>query len=97
MPYPVYAKFMYKWHHKEVPSVFINCFPHIKDIHDHNTRQSARDELYFNDFKSKLSQQRFMYKAPFYWNAILKANIDPNVSEPVFNYSIKQCLKENLL
>ena len=93
----LYAKFMYKWHHKEVPSVFINCFPHIKDIHDHNTRQSARDELYFNDFKSKLSQQRFMYKAPFYWNAILKANIDPNVSEPVFNYSIKQCLKENLL
>ena len=93
----LYAKFMYKWHHKEVPSVFINCFPHIKDIHDHNTRQSAREELYFNDFKSKLSQQRFMYKAPFYWNAILKANIDPNVSEPVFNYSIKQCLKDNLL
>ena len=93
----LYAKFMYKWHHEKVPSVFINCFPHIKDIHTHDTRQSARDEIYFNGFKSKLSQQRYMYKAPFYWNAILKANIDPNVSEPVFNYSIKHCLKANLL
>ena len=93
----LYAKFMYKWHHNEVPSIFSDCFPHIKDIHDHDTRQSTRNEIYFNGFKSKLSQQRFMYKAPFYWNAILKANIDVNVSEPVFNYSIKHCLKAKLL
>ena len=88
---------MYKWHHNEVPSIFSDCFPHIKDIHDHDTRQSSRNEIYFNGFKSKLSQQRFMYKAPYYWNAILKANIDVNVPEPVFKYSIKHCLKAKLL
>ena len=93
----LYAKFMYKWHHNEVPSIFSDCFPHIKDIHDHDTRQSSRNEIYFNGFKSKLSQQRFMYKAPYYWNAILKANIDVNVPEPVFKYSIKHCLKAKLL
>ena len=36
-----------------------------------------------------------MYKAPNYWNAILKANIDVNVPEPVFKYSIKHCLLED--
>ena len=93
----LYLKFMYKWHHNKVPSIFLGLFPHIKDIHSHDTRQSARDEIYFNGFKSKFSQQRFMYKAPFYWNAILKCNVDPNVSEPVFNYFIKHCLKSGLL
>ena len=93
----LYAKFMYKWHHNETPAIFSDCFPHISDIHDHGTRQSTRNEIYFNGFKSKLSQQRYMYKAPFYWNAILKANIDVNVSEPVFNYSIKHCLQAKLL
>ena len=93
----LYAKFMFKWKHNEVPSIFVNCFPHLNEIHDHDTRQSARNEVYFNGFKSNLSQQRFMYKAPFYWNAILKLNIDVNVSEPVFNYSIKHHLKSKLL
>ena len=57
----LYLKFMYKWHHNKVPSIFLGLFPHIKDIHSHDTRQSARDEIYFNGFKSKFSQQRFMY------------------------------------
>ena len=93
----LYSKFMYKWYHKKVPSIFENCFPIIRDIHEHETRQSARNEIYFNGFKTQFSQQRFSFRAPFCWNSILRAKIDPEVSEPVFNYSVKQCIKVKLI
>ena len=93
----LFGKFMYRWHHENVPSMFLECFPHIRDVHDHETRQSARNELYFSGFKTPLSQRRFMYKAPFIWNTILRKQINPDVSEYAFILSIKHGLKSGLL
>ena len=93
----MFCKYMYRWHHKETPAMFINCFPHIRDLHDHDTRQSARNELYFSGFKTPLSQRRFMYKAPFIWNNILRNNINVEMSEFCFLKTIKHSIKVGLL
>ena len=93
----LFSKFMYRWHHNKVPAMFIDCFPHIRDVHDHDTRQSARNELYFSGFKTPLSQRRFMYMAPFIWNNILRNNINVEMSEYCFTKTIKHSIKVGLL
>ena len=88
-------KFMYKWYHDKLPSLFQSMFTPVRDIHDHGTRQLG--ELYCPKVRTEYAKLRISYQAPMLWNKMLKARIDPECSEAVFCKSIKQCLKVGLL
>ena len=90
-----YCKFMYKWYHKRLLSIFEEYFKNVNDVHSYDTRQSSH--LYKPKNNTNLGKTRFCYKGPEIWNSILKAKINPEVSDLVFTKSIKQCLKVGLI
>ena len=85
----VISKFMYKWYHDKLPSVF--QFIRVSSVHDHSTRQSSH--LYCPKLKTALGKRKYTYQAPHLWNQILEARINPEVSEAVFCKSMKQAIK----
>ena len=89
------SKFMFNWYHMKLPSLFLNVFTRISNVHSHATRQ--RSELYCPRVKISLSKMKYTYQAPKLWNKILKVKVNPDTSEMVFCKSIKQCLKVGLL
>ena len=91
----IIGKFMYRWYHNQLPSIFHNMFVSVTDIHNYNTRQ--KDHLYTTKIKTCLGQTRITYLGPKIWNDILKAKINPNISEYVFSKSLKKCIKEGIL
>ena len=87
---------MYFWYHKKLPSVFDKVFTTVRDLHGKNTRQSSL--LYPPvDGKTNLSHCKYTFRAPIIWNMVLKAKINPDVSEIVFSKSIKQCIKVGII
>ena len=94
----MFCKFMYSWHHNELPAIFNNVFTEVKDIHDHDTRYAANNSLYPpTKGKTEISHCKYTYRGPFVWNMVLKANINPNVSEFAFAKMIKQCIKVGII
>ena len=87
----IIGKFMYRWYHNQLPSIFHNMFVSVTDIHNYNTRQ--KDHLYTTKIKTCLGQTRITYLGPKIWNDILKAKINPNISEYVFSKSLKKMYK----
>ena len=86
---------MYRWYQNKLPSMFQDMFIPITDIHDYDTRQSSL--LYCPKFKTELGKSRCSYRAPYMWNLIIKADINPETSEAVFTKSVKQCIKVGIL
>ena len=94
----MYCKFMYSWHHNELPIVFRNVFTEVREIHDYETRQSANNSLYPpTGGKTELSFCKYTYRGPLIWNMVLKAKINPDVSEFAFVRMIKQCIKVKII
>ena len=94
----MYCKFMYSWHHNELPSIFRDVFTGVRDMHNHDTRFSANNSLYPpTGGKTELSQCKYTYRGPLIWNMVLKANINPDVSEFAFVRMIKHCIKVNII
>lgn len=92
----MFCKFMYLWHQKKLPVVFDQSFITVRDVHGINTRQSAL--LYPPaDGKTNLSHCKYTYRGPTIWNMVLKAKINPDVSEIVFSKSVKQCIKVGII
>ena len=89
------GRFMYRWYQNKLPSMFQDMFIPITDIHDYDTRQSSL--LYCPKFKTELGKSRCSYRAPYMWNLIIKADINPETSEAVFTKSVKQCIKVGIL
>ena len=94
----MYCKFMYSWHHNELPIVFRNVFTEVREIHDYETRQSANNSLCPpTGGKTELSFCKYTYRGPLIWNMVLKAKINPDVSEFAFGRMIKQCIKVKII
>ena len=89
------CKFMYRWYHNDLPTLFRDIFTTVSDIHDHNTRQNTH--LYCSSFNTCLGKTKFSYRAPRMWNLLLKAKINPDTSECVFAKTVKQCIKVGIL
>ena len=90
-----YSKFMYKWYHAMLPLIFEKSFTGIQDVHTHDTRISRH--LYKPKMDTNLGQTSFCFRGSQIWNSILKARINPDVSDLVFSKYIKQCLKVGLI
>ena len=90
----VISKFMYKWYHEKLPSLFQKMFTPVSDIHNHVTRQYSH--LYCPKLNTSLGKRNFSYQAPHLWNEILEAKINPETSEAVFCKSMKQCITVGL-
>ena len=89
------CKFMYKWYHDQLPTVFLNIFNPIANVHSHGTRQKS--QLYCSKIKTNLGKTRLSYRAPYVWNLVLRAKINPDTSECVFSKTIKRCIKVGIL
>ena len=78
--------------------VFRNVFTEVREIHDYETRQSANNSLYPpTGGKTELSFCKYTYRGPLIWNMVLKAKINPDVSEFAFGRMIKQCIKVKII
>ena len=91
----VIGKFMFRWYHDEVPSIFHDYFDHVKNVHNHDTRQ--KDHLYIPIVRSERGKTKITYRGPEIWNQIQMASIDPVTSEAVFSKTLKQSIKMSLL
>ena len=101
-----FCKFMYRWYHSfvaennpyvtsKLPNVFENFFRYTHIVHSHDTRQCYH--LYKPPVKTDLGKTRLVFRGPHIWNSILRAEINPDVSELIFTRSIKQCISVGLL
>ena len=91
------CKFMYNWYHNELPCPFDGSFQYVRDIHIRETRTAELDSLYPPKFKTDPGQNSYTYRGAIIWNKVLKAGINPDVSECVFAKSIKHCIKIGLI
>ena len=62
------TNFMYKYHMKTLPSIFLNYFQLNGDIHNYNTHQ--RNKLHVPRFKSTIGQMSFYSNSIHHWNTI---------------------------
>ena len=91
----VFSKFLYRWYHDKLPSLFENIFTHVGDVHHFDTRQCTQQ--YCPRIKTNLGKCKFSYRAPHIWNQFMRAKINPDTSEAIFCRSIKQCIKVGIL
>ena len=91
----VIGKFMFRWYHDEVPSIFHDYFDYVKNVHNHDTRQ--KDHLYIPIVRSERGKTKITYRGPEIWNQIQVASIDPVTSEAVFSKTLKQSIKMSLV
>ena len=91
----VIGKFMFRWYHDEVPSIFHDYFDYVKNVHNHVTRQ--KDHLYIPIVRSERGKTKITHRGPEIWNQIQVASIDPVTSEAVFSKTLKQFIKMSLL
>jgi len=89
------SKFMYKWYHDQLPSIFRNMFTPVREVHNYSTRQGS--QLYCAKIKTSLGKTKLSYQCPYIWNLILKAKINPATSEFVFSKSVKQHIMDGIL
>ena len=52
----VIGKFMFRWYHDEVPSIFHDYFDFVKNVHNHDTRQ--KDHLYIPIVRSERDKSK---------------------------------------
>ena len=91
------CKFMYNWYNEKLPSPFEGSFKYVRDVHSHETRAAVDlDSLYTPKFNTDPGQNSYTYSGATIWNKVLKAEINPEVSECVFSKSVKQCIKVGL-
>ena len=92
------CKFMYNWYNEKLPSPFEGSFKYVRDVHSHETRAAVDlDSLYTPKFNTDPGQNSYTYSGATIWNKVLKAEINPDVSECVFSKSVKQCIKVGLI
>ena len=68
---------MYKFSNGMLPEMFVDMFTPVNNIHDRNTRQSAKNNLYVPLYTTSRSQKCISYTGPHIWNFIL-SKINPN-------------------
>ena len=89
------CRFMFRWYHDKLPTIFYDVFTNVNDVHKYNTRQTKH--LYIKKVKTNLGKTKFSYQAPLIWNKSLEAKINPDTSEPVYAKTIKHCIKVKIL
>ena len=62
---------MYKFSNGMLPEMFVDMFTPVNNIHDRNTRQSAKNHLYVPLYTTTRSQKCISYTGPHIWNFIL--------------------------
>ena len=91
----LYARFMYRWYHADLPSIFHDIFVRVDNVHHYSTRQNSH--LYCTEAKTELGKTKLTYQGPFIWNKVLKAKINPDTSEAVFTKMVKRSIKFGLI
>ena len=91
----VYSRFVFRWYHGHVPSLFNDLFTSVDEVHMYNTRQSKF--LYCREINTHLGKSNLSYRGPHIWNKIIKSKINLDISEPVFVKSLKQCIKVGII
>ena len=51
--------------------MFVDMFTHVNNMHDRNTRQSAKNHLYVQLYTTSRGQKCISYTGPHIWNFIL--------------------------
>ena len=64
------AIFMYKYHNKLLPSVFISFFTRITQIHNYNTRLAAKQSYYLPKARTNYGIFNIRFQGPSVWNSI---------------------------
>ena len=64
------AIFMYKYHNKLLPSVFISFFTRITWIHNYNTRLAAKQSYYLPKARTNYGIFNIRFQGPSVWNSI---------------------------
>ena len=85
------GKFLFRWYHEEIPSIFRDMFTMKSDIHMYDTRGRLL-HLHVPVIKSNLGKQNVRYRGTLVWNSIIRNGISPLASDYVFSKSLKKLL-----
>ena len=85
------GKFVFKWYHRDLPSLFNDVFVAKADIHEYDTR-GRQHQLHIPLVKTNLGKQNIRFRGAIIWNSIVQAHILPGVSDFVFSKSLKRLL-----
>jgi len=58
-----YAKFVYRFYNKQLPSIFSSYFAKLTDTHEHNTRQIKKDIYILPRVCKALAQNRLAFRS----------------------------------
>jgi hypothetical protein len=62
------AQFMYKYHHHLLPTVFNDYFVLNSNVHEHNTRSSAKNKCHLPSIKTNIRKFSIKFSGPTIWN-----------------------------
>jgi len=62
------AQFMYKYPHYLLPTVFNDYFVLNSDIHEHNTRSSAKNKYHLPSIATNIHKFSIEFSGPIIWN-----------------------------
>ena len=65
-----YAKFMFKFKNKMLPSSFDNYFTNLDKVHKYNTRQKSNSGFYHHSFNSEFGRKRLHHSCLREWESI---------------------------
>ena len=88
---PYIASFMYKFHHRLLPSAFDNFFTPIDRIHNYNTRLASKQSYYLPKARTNYGLFNIRFQGTKIWNSM-----DENIKLFSFSKS-KNKLKSDIL
>jgi len=62
------AQFMYKYHHCLLPTVFNDYFVLHSNVHEHNTRSSAKNKYHLPSMATNIHKFSITFSGPTIWN-----------------------------
>ena len=85
------ALFMFDFHTGNLPTIFDNFFKNVAEVHNYNTRSSAKQLLYLPKVRTNYGKFNIRYRGSVIWNSI------DNEIKSLKRYKFKASLKKSLL
>ena len=82
------AQFMYNYHHCLLPTVFNDYFVLNSNVHEHNTRSSAKNKYHLPSIKTNIRKFSIKFSGPTTWN---------NISNHIISAASLAILKKKLV
>ena len=89
------GRFMFKFHTRNVPSMFLSFFQLNSEVHGHNTRTASN--LHLPIVRSDLGLTGVRYRGALIWNFICQDGTNTDVSEAVFVKSLRNIIKNKII